>query len=988
MNIWTIPSNKPFLTSLIDGLMERCGSDLEEFAKMQILLPSRRACKNLKDTLLNYFDGQLLLMPDIRALGDLDLDELNLKANDAQTASILASIKPTIDPVRRQCILASMIISKTDLAPNHEQALMLASALGRFLDDMTTEGVSFEDLKNIVPDQYANHWQKTLTFLNILNEEWPTWLDEYGLIETAQKRNLLLEAWANLMQESPPKNPVFIAGVTGTIPAAAKLMRVVANLDYCGVILPNVDLNIDEASWNSMEADHPQHGFKTLFKALEITPQDIKIWGGDKDTLSQISPILREMNRPADTSDEWFHLNKDTFKEIKALEKINLIEADDELEEAKLISIATRRALENPKKTVAIITANRNLARHVSSKMKRWGLDLDDSAGIPLHQTALGRWLLLIAEAAAKPKDEALLLSAMKHHLSIADNRFELLKEVSHYEIDVLRAPKKYDETPSISEDDFPHIQKFKSALAEFNATLGKQDISFDALLIEHLKMAEALGPYKILEDEEKQSLLWRGDDGECAAQFLSRFLTTMKNLNQSAHPKLKQTKSYTTILRHFMSGVSVRSKFGTHPRVQILGLMESRLVDADLFILCGLNEGMWPPAPPSDPFLSRHMRLSAGLPSPDKMIGLAAHDFVSKLDSDQEVLITRSSKQGSNPASPSRWLVRLKAILEKLEIQLEPDHELIHFAQKIDEPTEIVPAVRPAPKPPLSIRENRFSASDVSLWMRDPYALYAKKFLKLKKLDPLNRDISFSDRGQFIHACMEEWVKENSDYLGTNPLENLLKIGQKLLPIYCPDEAVRPFWWNRFEDIAEVVVAYEFNWRQKYKPIIIEEFGHWKLQVESPDGQKQSVEFYAKPDRIDISRNNDDLAVIDYKSGSVPSKTDVKDGFEPQLPLEALIAMNGGYKLGANDNKDIPVGALSYWVLSRADKFKSDPVPSVKSKIKLPELLEQAEIGIINLMTAFMDENMPFHAIPDENKAPTYNDYDHLSRFQEWGQG
>lgn len=1006
MNIWTIPHHVPFLKSLIAGLFEKSNHDLEEFSKIQILLPSRRACKNLKDVLLNYFDGNLLLMPDIRALGDLDLDELSLKATSSKTAEIISAINPTIDPVRRQCILAKMIFDKTDLAPSHEQALLIAAALGRFLDDMTTEGVAFDDLNGIIPDQYAHHWQKTLHFLNILNDQWPKWLQENGLIESADKRNLLLNAWADLWATTPPTNPVYIAGVTGTIPAAATLMKTVASLTNGGVILPGFDVECDDDTWKTMQADHPYHGFKTLLDHLEITKDQIKIWsyGEDPKNTSSLDPVLREIMRPSESSDLWFTLNKENFEAFKeTLENITYLKTKDELEEAQLVAIKTRALLEDPKKTITIVTANRNLARHISSKMKRWGLDIDDSAGIPLHQSDIGRWLLLIAQAATKTEDQALFLSLLKHQLTHLDDHAHLLKDVANFEKNILRAAPDYEsieEENSVSSEDSPsteiyeRIETIKTELKSLNSALKNKTLSFDQILEAHLKLAEKIGPKDIKEnitdgtlshDDDVQSLLWRGDDGETAAHFLSRLLTTFKKLDQNDHPKIQTPKSYITILRQFMSGVNVRSKFGTHPRVQILGLMESRLHDSDVFFLCGLNEGMWPPSPPSDPFLSRHMRMNAGLPSPDKMIGLAAHDFISKLGSGREIYISNSQKEGSSPANPSRFIVRLNAILEKLEAPLKTDTQLLKWAQQIDETQNVLSAKRPEPKPPLPLRAIGLSASDVALWMRDPYGLYAKRILKLKKLEPINKQISFAERGQFIHRCMEKWVKETLDGLNETALDRLLEIGAELLPTYCPDASIQPFWQHRFEELAREIVSYEREWRTHNQPIIIEEFGECYLSATDKNGKDHRFRLYAKADRIDQNKNDQSLSIIDYKSGTKITKNHVTKGLEPQLAVEAIIAQNDGYKSKDGISIKAPIGLLTYWILSKASDFGNDDITNKKTQ---PEaIIENAHKGLTDLFRAFLDEDMPYLAIPNEDYAPKYNDYEHLSRYQEWGQ-
>ena len=80
------------------------------------------------------------------------------------------------------------------------------------------------------------------------------------------------------------------------------------------------------------------------------------------------------------------------------------------------------------------------------------------------------------------------------------------------------------------------------------------------------------------------------------------------------------------------------------HPRLAMLGQLEGRLVDADLVILGGLNEGSWPPAPESGPWLNRAMRAGLGLPPAEQAIGIAAHDFLAAAGA-RELVLSRAAK-------------------------------------------------------------------------------------------------------------------------------------------------------------------------------------------------------------------------------------------------------------------------------------------------------------------------------------------------------
>ena len=96
--------------------------------------------------------------------------------------------------------------------------------------------------------------------------------------------------------------------------------------------------------------------------------------------------------------------------------------------------------------------------------------------------------------------------------------------------------------------------------------------------------------------------------------------------------------------------------------QLHIYGPLESRLMQTDRVIVGGLIEGVWPPAPRIDPWLSRPMRHELGLDLPERRIGLSAHDFAQLLGA-EDVILSHAAKAGGAPAVASRFLHRLEAV-------------------------------------------------------------------------------------------------------------------------------------------------------------------------------------------------------------------------------------------------------------------------------------------------------------------------------------
>src|SRR5262249_55100319 len=166
--------------------------------------------------------------------------------------------------------------------------------------------------------------------------------------------------------------------------------------------------------------------------------------------------------------------------------------------------------------------------------------------------------------------------------------------------------------------------------------------------------------------------------------------------------------------------------------RLHIYGPLESRLMQADRVIVGGLIEGVWPPSPRIDPWLSRPMRHELGLDLPERRIGLSAHDFAQLLGT-PDVILSHSAKAGGAPAVASRFLHRLEAVAgeARWKAATSAGEQYVQFAEELDRPEKVVPIAQPAPKPPRETRPLKLSVTAIEDWLRDPYSIYAKHILR-----------------------------------------------------------------------------------------------------------------------------------------------------------------------------------------------------------------------------------------------------------------
>jgi ATP-dependent helicase/nuclease subunit B len=974
--IHSIPADQPFLDTLVAGLTRRAGKAPLALARMTVLLPTRRAARSLREAFLRAGNGAAMLLPRMLPVGDLDPEELALLPEEAEGAGQGFEIPPAVPELRRRLLLTRLVRKYAE--QNGEaialgQAAPLARELARFLDEAHAEGCDLEKLAELVPEKLAEHWQRVVTFLDILRVHWPAILASLGCLDPGERRNRLLHAQADSWRRQPPRGPVIAAGITGGIPAVAALMTAVASLPQGAVVLPGLDLDADGAMWEEILGDpaHPQHVMAKFLEALGVERSAVKPW--TRMTAAQPrAKLLREALAPAALTHRWRFI---AGIDAHALKDMRRLDCAGPQEEAGAIALLLREALERPGQTAALVTPDRDLARRVAAELRRWDIDIDDSAGLPLNRTPPGVFLRLVLDLAAEQWAPLPLLSVLKHPLAACGLVPSALRErVRALEIAALRGARPKPGAAGLREllreDAHPlHrlVGRIEAATAPLMQALAGDDIDLAAIVAAHIACAENLAES---DEESGAARLWREPAGEAAALFLNEFLQEAQGF-----PTFRGSE-YPALFESLLSGPVVRPPYGRHPRLFIWGLLEARLQHADLVVLGGLNEGVWPASLGNDPWLSRPMRQTFGLPPPERRIGAAAHDFALALGA-REVVMTRASRVEGTPTVPSRWLLRLDTVLQAagIENRLAADIAPLGWQEQIDQPAGAPqPAPPPAPRPPLAARPRKLAITAIETWRRDPYAIYARHVLRLRPLDPLDADPGAADRGIVIHEALAKFLKAYPKRLPADAVPQLLVRGEQAFGDLLKRPGVWAFWWPRYCRIADWIAAKEAERRPLLEDIFAEIEG--RMILDAPGG---SFEITGRADRIERRRDGG-IALVDYKTGSVPSPGDLEDGFAPQLAVEAALIERGGFDGIA---KSI-VAELAYWKLGGGDpageimRREDDPAA-------LRKLIDATLTGVQTLIAAFDDPATPYLAVPRPDKAPRYSDYEHLERQKEW---
>ncbi|MCZ8370460.1 MAG: double-strand break repair protein AddB [Porphyrobacter sp.] len=994
LTVYSIAAHRGFADALVAGLVPRYREEGYGLASLTLLVPSSRAARTLSEAFIRHAgdtgEGGLL-MPRMIAVGDLDLDEKLGAALDPLGAS---DIPPACDPVRRWLTLDRLIAEERageGMEPLPGRArLSLAREMARTMDRLLVEEKQVSDLweSDAVLDGVAGlaeHWKRAIRLFARVNVRWQAKLAERGEVDAATRRNLLFDRAARRWKGHPPPHAIVAVGVTSASPALARLLRVVAELPLGAVVLPDLDLGLDEPAWEelglagaSTEPDgpvfasgdalsHPQYHLKLLLNRMGVNRSEVQPWHrrGIAAADPARSRAISSLFLPPQASRAWIGLGA---KE-RRLDGVRLMASASVEEEAQAIALLVRQTLEQPQKRIAVVTADRGLARRVAQHLERWNIIADDSAGRPLALTPAGRLFGLLAEIVAKGPEPSALIAAFGHPLVRGwdgEARGEWLRGLRAFDRQ-LRGP-----APA------PGMEPLRKAAAKAKIESWWEEAgALVAPLVgwpSQIRLADALTIVAEVAEALARTAIWEREDGRALGELVEDLRGTAEALGT-----MIETADIAGALRDAMEAVAVRPGYGGHPRVAIYGLLEARMARADLVICAGLNEGSWPQPPVTDALLAPAILRALGIPGAEFRIGLAAHDLAGAMGAPQ-VVLSRSLRDAEGPTLPSRFLLRVEALLGD---DLDREHRertipaILPHVDRMRPPAPEYP--RPAPDPAPALRDVPIKVTALDRLLGDPYQFYAQAILGLRQLQPLAAD-PFSDpalRGTLVHDILDKWHKAKADQ---------------------PSLAIAPFAAAHFER-ERVHPLFRALWQPRLIAAL-ERFEQWIAAAQdegrtvlateiSGEMEVDGVKVQGRADRIDRLADGT-LGIVDYKTGRVPTKDEVKAGFALQLGLLGLIAELG--RFADKDSGKVVKGAASdfeYWSFKKDDgsfgkREKPMKVGKAKTGLTPEEFLPHHRDKLRFAIREYIKGRKPFLARENPDYKG-YTEYDQLMRLEEW---
>jgi ATP-dependent helicase/nuclease subunit B len=982
--IYTIAAHRGFADALVAGLAPRYREPDLGLARLTLLLPSRRAVRTVTEAFvrLSGRDGgsRGMLLPRMAVVGDLDLDETLGPLLDPLAAG--AEIPPAADPVRRWFRLAAYLAEVEGDAAQHRAGLLRrALETGQTMDRLLIEGIEPGDLLSEpiigIVRELADHWKdSTATFLRV-QSHWQAELGARGEVDPPRRRNLLFDLAAQQWRSNPPPHAVVAAGVTSASPALARLLRVVSELPQGAVILPDLDLALDDAAWASLgnagQADepggppigrndavtHPQYHLKLLLNRMGVSRGEVRHWhrAGASAAPPERSKAISNLFLPPAGSARWVDLPA----QARRLSDVRIMESPHPGAEAQAIAVLIREALETPEKRVALVTPDRGLAARVAALLRRWNIEADDTAGVPLSQSVAGRLFLLLAELVSERFVPVPLVAALSHPLVRREaGRAEWLENVRRLDL-ALRGPR-------------PGVGLAGTAPAVSKAQLGAWWREVEALVApldagdDPLPLADLIDRLAAAGEALCGQGLWANADGRALAAFIEELREAAREADFVLEPR-----ELHAVLRDAMERIAVRPPWGGHPRVAIYGLLEARMSRADLVICGGLVEGVWPGPATPDPLVPPAVLRALGVPGADFRIGLAAHDLAAALGA-PEVVLSHALRDEGAPVVPSRFVLRVKAMLGELAAQHE-EKDAVRRARLLDQAERAPQYPRPKPMPSAEQRKVSISVTGLDRLRGDPYQFYAGSILRLRSIDALDAEPSAAWKGTAVHEILDRWHKAGE------PPDGIVPIANEVLATMSAHPLTRSLWRPRLMAALDWIADEIARLRGEGRTVLGTEL----------DGEMlvRGVRLHGRADRID-RLDDGSLAVVDYKTGQPPSRKMVQEGYALQLGLVAMIAEAGGIPGVSGE-----ASRFEYWSLAKDNNRKSDPAPfgfwdtpilegKKKTGVLAEDFLPRTRTFLDDALNRWILGSDPFTARLNPD-LPVYSDYDQLMRLEEW---
>lgn len=832
-----IPGNEDFLLNFANGMLSKFGHLGPEIGKVTIILPTKRSCRKLAQTFFHISEKKACFLPRIYPLQDIELSYL---LEQVFSCNITEDQPNLLEHLRKK--IAPEMLEMSIL-----QGLCGANGLANHLYSLFYE-IQKHQLGNIIEKiqhHYSDHLDQIIELLKFIIEALPQKLHKLGLIDKASYVNEISMILAITWEKYPPKYPVIIAGIDGETASDRALLKVVNEMRNGYVVLHNIDKSLPNAEWQEISHEHPQYQLKSLIDLCRVGREEIYSWHNIVNVKHNDIFFSKSFSR--------------NFSNCAPPQDLTIIETETPQQELQFITQLCVDKLICGNESVLIVTQNELLIEKLTYMLLAHNVIPDCSIGNSALKCDEMIFLQLIMRTIFEHFSPISLLALLKHDLC----KIAQKEVVQQFEISHLRGINSYKNLQELIAATDEEIKQILQLILEHSRKLeeimSQKTTDFGDILSTHLELAERLSA----------NSLWQHERGVELRELLLE-------LSRNAHHIGKIAPiSYLAIMRDMLSKAKFRTSKTYNPRLIIITPKESQLLCADNVILADLNENSWPQKSSSNIFLNDILMQSLGFENSEIETGRNAAKFYNLLHN-KNIYLTRSKTSKNIITTSSRWLLRIKLLLQKIAYHEQP---ALNLSPEI---LDIIELPLTSPTPPVEFRLKSLSVTQVEKLIRNPYDIYASKILRLYELEPINKDPENLDYGNLIHEAIHHFTLHYKP--PTEPykffMDFILQKGRDLF--YKP--AIRNVWLPKIEKIARWFIEYHLdNMSCKLLP-------ETELQAKFGD-----FTLKARLDRMEVREGNC-VTILDYKTGKLPGKKDIADLVSIQLPLEALLAQKNGY--------------------------------------------------------------------------------------------
>ncbi len=437
----------------------------------------------------------------------------------------------------------------------------------------------------------------------------------------------------------------------------------------------------------------------------------------------------------------------------------------------------------------------------------------------------------------------------------------------------------------------------------------------------------------------------------------------------------IKNLDELTLILNSIIKFEKINFNTDSFNNVQIMGLLETRLLDFENVIITNLNEGVLPSGNIHSNLFPFEVRKKFKLPTFLDHDLIYAHHFFRLLKRAKNIyLLYNSSSQGLFSGEKSRFLYQLDFFRDK-------EHKILfkkvnfNYLNKIKDQDSIVKS-EIIYKELILFAEKGFSPSSLIQYIRNPYDFYEERLLGIKRPDNFDNTINYMDKGTIIHKVLENLYKpylnkdmeiNNYSDMLNNLESNLFKEYKKLYngenikvgSNYITFEIMRKLIQNFLKKEKETISK-----GNKIKIISIEEKFNKSLDIK---GLNFPINIKGTVDRIDVYNNT--LRIIDYKSGVInKSNLSFKDwnsivNDEKKSALFQVLIYSYVFRDKIIKNKEVQAGVIPF------NNYNNEfiPVSLLENNLKRcilnldDENLENFEKQFFSVIYEIFDKKKPF---------------------------